>query len=188
MEFTVYADFTSAECYGLSEQLAAFGVDAGVHWRGVQVDPALPVPMRLLDRRALDRLDDEIAEVRSRVDGIVIRLPRGRPNTRRAIVAVASVMRQQPARAARFREALYRAYWRDGVDLSVAAELQRVADAAQVPRFVALDHPDAEELLEQWELDWATERLGGVPRVIRSDGRILWGLKPMAEARAFFRA
>jgi len=62
----------------------------------------------------------------------------------------------------------------------------RSADAAAVPRFVELDHPDAEEMVEDWDLDWATERLGGVPRVIRSDGRILWGLKPTLEVSAFF--
>lgn len=188
VEYTVYSDLTTAECYGLNEQLAALGVGASVQWRGVQVDPAIPAPMRSLDRRALDRLEDEMAEVRRRVDGLVLHLPRGKPNTLRAIVAVASVMRQQPARAALFRDALFRAYWRDGTDLSVPAELQRIADLAAVPRFVELDHPDAAEMAEAWELDWATERLGGVPRVIRGDGKILWGLKPMHEATAFFRA
>ncbi len=188
MDYTVYSDFTSVECYGLNEQLVALGVSGAVQWRGVQVDPALAVPMRSLDRRALDRIEDEIAEVRRRVDDIVIHLPRGKPKTLKAIVAVASVMRQQPARAALFRDELYRAYWRDGTDLSVAAQLQAVADRAGVPRFVALNHPDAEESVENWDLDWATERLGGVPRVIRSDGKILWGLKPMHEATAFFRA
>jgi predicted DsbA family dithiol-disulfide isomerase len=187
VQFTVYSDFTCAECYGLNEQLAALGVSASVHWRGVQIEPGLPVPMRSLERRALDRIDDEIAEVLRRVDGVVMHLPRGKPRTQRAIVAVASVMRQQPARAAAYRDALYRAYWRDGADISVMAELQRVADAAEVPRFIDLDNPDAAAAVEEWDLDWATERLGGVPRVIRSDGRILWGLKPMHEATEFFR-
>ena len=187
MDYTVYSDFTCAECYGLNEQLVALGVSGAVHWRGVQIEPLLPVPARALDRRALDRIEDEITEVRRRMDGLVMHLPRGKPNTLTAIVAVASVMRQQPARAAVFRDALYRAYWRDGTDLSVMAELQRVADAAGVPRFVQLDHPDADDLVEDWDLDWATERLGGVPRVIRGDGKILWGLKPTHEATAFFR-
>lgn len=186
MEFTVYSDFTCVECFGLNEQLAELGVSASVHWRGVQIDPAVAVPMRPLDRRALDRIEDEIAEMHRRIDGMLVHLPRGKPNTQKAIVAVASVMRQQPARAAVFRDALYRAYWRDGTDLSSMAELQRIADATAIPRFVELDHPDAEEMAEGWDLDWATERLGGVPRVIRSDGRILWGLKPTLEASAFF--
>ncbi len=187
MEYTVYSDFTCAECYGLNEQLVALGASGAVHWRGVQIEPSLAIPMRSLDRRALDRLEDEIAEMRRRVDDVRIHLPRGKPNTYKAIVAVASVMRQQPARAAVFRDALYRAYWRDGVDLSAMAELQRIADDSAVPRFIQLDHPDAEEMVENWDLDWATERLGGVPRVIRGDGKILWGLKPMHEVTAFFR-
>jgi predicted DsbA family dithiol-disulfide isomerase len=187
VEYTIYSDFTCAECYGLNEQLATLGVSEHVHWRGVQIDPSLTAPMRPFDRRALDRIEDEIAEVRRRVDGLVMRLPRAKPNTRGAIVAVASVMRQQPARAAVYRDALYRAYWCDGADLSAMAELQRVADLAAVPRFVELDHPDAAETADDWDLDWATERLGGVPRVIRSDGRILWGLKPTPEAAEFFR-
>ena len=186
MEYTVYTDFTCVECLGLNEQLSALGLGAAVHWRGVQTDPAAPVPMRALDRRALDRMEDEIAELHRRMDGVLIHLPRAKPNTRQAILAVASVIRQQPARAAAFRDALYRAYWRDGTDLSSMSELQRVADAAAVPRFVELDHPDAEEMVESWDLDWAVERLGGVPRVIRSDGRILWGLKPTHEVAAFF--
>ncbi|MGH7656132.1 MAG: DsbA family oxidoreductase [Gemmatimonadaceae bacterium] len=186
MEFTVYSDFTCVECHGLNEQLVQLGVSAVVRWRGVQIDPAAQSPMRALERRLLDRIEDEIVEVRRRIDGVLIHLPRGKPNTLKAIVAVASVMRQQPARAALFRDALYRAYWHDGTDLSSPAELQRVADSVAVPRFVELDHPDAEATVEDWDLEWATERLGGVPRVIRSDGRILWGLKPTHEASTFF--
>jgi predicted DsbA family dithiol-disulfide isomerase len=188
VEFTVYSDFTCAECYGLNEQLVELGVSGAVRWRGVQIEPSLTAPMRPLDRRALDRIEDEIAEVRRRMEGVVMHLPSGKPNTLKAIVAVASVMRQQPARAAVFRDALYRAYWRDGTDLSLPSELQRVADLAAVLRFVELSHPEAEETVENWDLDWATERLGGVPRVIRGDGRILWGLKPLREATVFFRA
>ena len=187
VEFTVYSDFTCAECYGLNEQLVALGMSCVVNWRGVQVEPALATPMRSIERRALDRIEDEISEVLRRVGDTVMHLPRGRPNTRKAIVAVASVMRQQPARAALFRDALFRGYWRDGTDLSVMGEIQALADRAGVPRFVQLDDPDADEMVENWDLDWATERLGGVPRVIRGDGKILWGLKPMHEATAFFR-
>ena len=115
-------------------------------------------------------------------------LPGGKPNTARAIVALASVIQQHPATAPAFRDALYRAYWHEGADLSVMAELQRVADFAAVPRSVDLDHPEASDTVENWELDWALERLGGVPRVIRGDGQILWGLRAMDEAAAFFRA
>jgi predicted DsbA family dithiol-disulfide isomerase len=186
MDYTLFSDFTCAECYALNEYLASFGVGSALRWKGVQHDPALPATMKLLDRRALEQLEDEIDEVKRRAPGLAITVPRGKPNTARSIAAVASVMRLQPARAAAFRNGLFRAYWRDGIDLSIPAELQGIADAAGVPRFVELDHPDASETADEWEVDWATERLGGVPRVIRGDGKILWGLKPAAELAAFF--
>lgn len=186
MDHILYADFTSAECYALNEQIGALGVAASVKWRGVQHAPGLPEPMRPLDRRGQDQVSDQI-EVLRRIDpSLVISLPAGKPNSTKAIVAVASVMLKAAARANGFRDAIYRAYWRDGVDISVMGELQRIADATGVPRFVELDHPDGEEMAEEWDLDWATERLGGVPRVIRADGKILWGFRPFADAKAFF--
>lgn len=185
--YTLYSDFTSAECYALSEQLVALGRSGAVTWKGVQQSPGLPMPMRALDRRAINVLDDELTDLGRRVPGLIITLPKGKPNTSRAIIAVISVMRQHPVRAAAFRDALYRAYWRDGIDLSDMAQLQHVADQCAVPRFVELDHPDAEDVANDWDLDWATERLGGVPRVIRKDGKILWGVKSVAEVESFFR-
>jgi 2-hydroxychromene-2-carboxylate isomerase len=186
MDFTVYSDFTTPECYALNEQFVALGMSGTVKWRGVQHDPGLPVPMREPGRRAVRQLEDEIEETRRRAPGIEIKLPLGKPNTSRAIVAVASVARTHPGRAAELCTALFRAYWRDGVDLSVTAELQRIAEAAKVPGFVELDHPDAVALAESWEVDWSVARLGGVPRVIRGDGKILWGFRSRDETAAFF--
>ena len=186
MDYTVYSDLTTAESFALNEQLDALGVGGVVRWRGVQHEPGLPVPMQARDRRTAERVEDEIAALKRRDPGIDIAQPPGMPNTSRAIIAVASVLRAHPSRAAEFRNALFRAYWRDRVDLSVAAELQRIADAVSVPPFVELDHPDAVTLAESWEVEWSVERLGGVPRVIRGDGRILWGFRPRDEAAAFF--
>lgn len=186
MEYTLYADFTTAECYALNEQLAALGVGDAVRWRGVQHATGLPVPMRPFDRRGQDQMLDEVERIARQDANLRIAVPPGRPNTAKAIIAVASVMLKASSRAAGFRDAIYRAYWRDGVDISVMGELQGIADRSGVPRFVELDHPDGETLAEEWDLDWATERLGGVPRVIRGDGRILWGFRPHDDAAAFF--
>src|ERR1017187_2125982 len=85
VDYTVYSDFTCAECYGLNEQLVALGVSGAVLWRGVQIEPLLPVRARPLDRRVRGRIEDEITEVRRRVDGVVMPLPRAKPNTLKAI-------------------------------------------------------------------------------------------------------
>ena len=188
MDFTLFTDITCAECYALNEYLATFGVGPALQWKGVQHQPALPPIMKRQDRREAEQMEHEIEEVKRHVPDLAISLPVGKPNSSRAIAAVASVMRSHPSRATAFRNGVYRAYWRQGTDISLAAELQRIADAVGVPRFVELDHPDAVELADEWDVDWATERLGGVPRVIRGDGKILWGLKPAAELAAFFLA
>ncbi|MBI3568959.1 MAG: DsbA family protein [Gemmatimonadetes bacterium] len=186
MPFTLYSDFTTAECYALNEQIASLGVGASVRWKGVQHAPGMPEPMRTFDRRGQDQMADEVEMIRRIDPALAIHVPAARPNSSKAIVAAAAVMLKAAARAPGFRDAIYRAYWRDGVDISSMAELHRLADQAGVPRFVDLSHPDGVELAEEWDLDWSTERLGGVPRVIRGDGKILWGFRPHADAAQFF--
>ena len=188
MNYTLFSDFTCVECYALNEFLVARGTAAYARWKWVQGQPSLPPLMTLFDYRARAKLEAEIEEVRRRAPALEIAVPQGNPNTSRAIVAAAAVMRFHAVAAAAFRTAVFRAYWLDGTDLSLPAALQRLADAAHVPRVVDLDHPEAEEMAEAWELDWSVERLGGVPRVIRSDGKILWGLKPEPELIAYFQS
>jgi hypothetical protein len=53
---------------------------------------------------------------------------------------------------------------------------------------VDLDGPAGHRLADEWEMDWVTRRLGGVPRLVRPDGRVLWGLVPLDEITAFFQA
>ena len=188
LSFMLFSDFTNIECYALNEFLSGSPANARVAWKGVQIFPSLPAVQRDLTRRESEQLEDEIVEIRRRVPTLDVTLPRARPSTTRAILAVASVVRLHSAKAIAFRDAVYRAYWRDGADLSSAATLQRIADQAGVPRFVDLSHPAAEDEVEEWEVDFSTERLGGVPRAIRSDGTILWGHRPVEELEAYFGA
>ena len=109
----------------------------------------------------------------------------GKPKTKRALVAVTAVARMHPVRAGEFRAALFRAYWRDGEDLSARGVVQYIADETGVPRWVDLEDTAAAGTLTKWELDWRTERLGGVPRAIRPDGQILWSVKDAQSAREF---
>ena len=89
------------------------------------------------------------------------------------------------ARANAFRTRLFREYWNGRADLSDRALIQRIADEAGVPRWVDLEAVDAGADLDTWELDWRAERLGGVPRVIRADGQILWNVKDDTSTREF---
>jgi 2-hydroxychromene-2-carboxylate isomerase len=185
---TIYYDFTSAESFAIHEIARGHERAGEIEWCGVQVDETLPVPMMVLDRRARERLDMDLSDARKAWPSGHLELPRGMPNTRLALQAVASIERMHRTRAEEFRSALFRAFWHQGEDLSDIAVVRRAAAAAGVPPWAELGNQAAQGQQVSWELAWKTERFGGVPRVIRPDGQILWKVRSEAEARAFLSA
>jgi 2-hydroxychromene-2-carboxylate isomerase len=185
---TIYYDFTSPEAFAVHEiARGAPGADA-IEWRGVQVDASLPVPMTLFDRRARERLEMDINDVKKVWRGGRLEVPRGMPNTKLALQSVASVERMHRARAEAFRVQLFQSYWWRGADISDIAVVRRAAIDAGVPPWAELEHQGAQAEQVSWELAWKTERLGGVPRVIREDGQILWRIRSDDEVRTFLKA
>lgn len=185
MSAIIYYDFTSAESFALSEIVLARGGAPTIEWRGVQADPTLPPLMAALSRRSTERLEVEVADALRANPDMQIALPKGKPNTRRALQAVASVERMHALRANDFRSILFHEYWWFGHDLSDAAVIRDAAAQAGVPPWVDLEHLSAQSAQVSWELEWKAERLGGVPRVIRSDGQILWGVTNEADTQSF---
>ena len=186
MPTIIYYDFTSAESFVLHELTQSVPGAAVIEWRGVQLHPELATPMPMLDRWAVGRLEIEVGDAIKLAPGIGLTVPPARPNTRLAHVAVRAVERMHGARAAKFRDLLFKAFWWNGADLSNAQVLRQIADTAGVPRWVEIDHAEAQHDVSRWELDWQTAELGGVPRAIGPDGKILWGVKSVNAARAFF--
>jgi 2-hydroxychromene-2-carboxylate isomerase len=184
----IYYDFTSAESFAIHEIARAHLRPGAIDWRGVQVDETLPVPMMVLDRRARERLEMGISDAKKAWPAGKLETPRGMPNTKLALQSVASVERMHKTRADDFRAALFHAFWHRGEDLSDIAIVRRAADVAGVPPWAELGNQAAQGMQVSWELAWKTERLGGVPRVIRPDGQILWKVKSETEAREFLSA
>jgi predicted DsbA family dithiol-disulfide isomerase len=183
---TLYADLNCPYSHALSTRLEALGFIDQCAWRGVQHDPSLPVPPRLGDRRVMRALEDDVETVHRDAPEVAMGAPPTKPNTRRAIAAVAAVYRQHALRATAFRRALGAALWVRGEDISDGAVINSVAAWAGVPGWVDLDGPAGHRLADEWEMDWATFRLGGVPRLVRSDGRVLWGLSTAEHIEEFF--
>lgn len=188
MSFTaiLYADLNCPFSYALTVRLAALDLEARVEWRGVQHDPSLPTPPRLGDRRMLRAMEDDVDTVRLQAPEVEIVPPPMKPNTRRAIASVAAVHRQHPPRAAAFRQALGEALWVRGDDISSGAVINAMAASVQVPGWVDLDGPAGGRVADEWDMDWVTRRLGGVPRLVRPDGRVLWGLASVDSITEFF--
>ncbi len=181
----IYYDFTSVESFVVNEIAQGLPTADALAWRGVQVAPTLPVPAMILERRARERLEIEILDAVRVLPQLKAKLPTRLPNTRAALQAVASVERMHRMRADAFRTALFRAYWERDVDISDRIAIIEIASDSGVPPWVECDHQAAQAAQVSWELDWQAARLGGVPRVIRSDGQILWTVKDAAAVQAF---
>ena len=178
-----YFDLTSAAAYALHAAAARTGT--AIEWRGVEGDPSRPVPMVPFDARSRARFEAAIPDAVRADATLGIALPRGAPNTRRALVALAAVARVHPGRAAALRGAFFEAYWREGADLSDIHVVGELAAQAAVPAWLDLASDEASATLAAWEVEWRTANLGGVPRVIRDDGRILWDVRAVDDAVRF---
>lgn len=183
---TLFADLNCPYSHALTVRLLALGLLERCEWRGVQHDPSLPLPPRQGDRRVMRALEDDVEAVRMRAPEVEMMAPPFKPNTRRAIAAVAAVHRQHGPRASEFQRALAAALWVRGEDISDGAVINSAAAWAGVPGWVDLDGPAGHRLADEWDMDWVSRRLGGVPRLVRPDGHVLWGLSSAAEIADFF--
>jgi len=179
----VFSDPNCPFCYAIEERLHALGLDDRVQWCGVQHAPHLPVPMAPADRVLADELPDEVRAIRARAPEVRIAVPPGKPNTALAIHYGAAALRTDPAAGRRFVRLIYQPFWTDGRDLSDPAVLAALADDAGLGGL----RPDAVALAisDGWQQTWQHTGLGGVPLIIRADGKILYGLVDRDELSDF---
>jgi predicted DsbA family dithiol-disulfide isomerase len=183
MTAILYTDLNCPFCYATEERIAALGLEHAVEWRGVEHEPDLPVPMDTRDEEIAAELADEVTSVSGRAPEVPIALPPGKPNTARALLAAASSTRAATDGGRGFRLDVYRAYWRDGADISdpaVLGEIARRHDGASAD----VDPADRRRVAE-WQLGWERAPLRGVPLLVRADGQTLYGLKDSAEIADF---
>ncbi|MFZ5588844.1 MAG: DsbA family oxidoreductase [Pseudomonadota bacterium] len=184
MDVLVYSDFNCPFCYVLNERLIAAGVAQRAQWRGVQHAPQLPMPLAAAGPRLRAELQHEVSAVRHLAPEVEIALPSGKPNTGPAIAAVAAVLRVDAHAAHVFKDSLYRAFWREGADLSDPAVLRALARAAGLPE--QWDGAEVAATAARWQNEWIRSGFRGVPAMLRGDGQRLEGLVPLQKLQTFF--
>ncbi len=183
----LYSDFNCPFCYAMHERLHSLGVMDRISWQGVQHAPHLPVPMASWAGHLAAELKQEVQMVRRLAPEVEISVPRGKPNTGRAIAASARALHIDQLRATDFVRSLYRLFWVEGRDLSDDGVLQREAERhGFLPEQVAgANAITVDAVLRAWEEQWAEAEHQGVPLLQRSDGTLLVGLMPMAVLQRF---
>lgn len=175
-----YTDPNCPFCFAMEERIAAGGFADRVEWRGVQHAPHLPVPMAPAD----PELAGEARSLAALAPDVPVAGPGGKPNTAAAIEHAAAALRTDPARGRAFVRSLYAAFWRDGRDLSDPRVLAVLADDAGLPGLAV--GADDRQAARRWQYAWSALGLGGVPCVVRDDGRMLYGLADPETIAAFF--
>jgi predicted DsbA family dithiol-disulfide isomerase len=186
MAVRLFTDLNCPFCYATEERLLALGLDAEIEWRGVEHEPDLPVPMAVDDAELAAELREEVESVRSRAPEVPIAVPAGKPSTAAGLLATAAALRADPDRGAAFRHDVYRAYWRDGRDVSDPAVLDELARAHGLGSVAG--GPQDALTVTTWRLEWERSPLRGVPLLVRDDGETVYGLKDVETLEQFLRA
>ncbi len=185
----VYSDFNCPFCYALNEALLRLNLAVPLAWRGVQHAPGLLVPMIPWKGALAGDLEREVEAVRLRAPDLPIKLPPGKPNTARAIRAAALALQRDRQRGPLFKDLLYRAFWRRGVDLSDPETLDRLAAEAGLTglSFAHPDHHDIAATTSDWQSEWEQSGCHAVPALVRPDGARLIGFHGHAQTARFLR-
>jgi predicted DsbA family dithiol-disulfide isomerase len=184
-DIILYSDFNCPFCYALGERLLVVKTERKIEWRGVQHAPYLTTPMADANAALAAELKNEVSAIQHLAPEVPITLPRGKPNTGPAIRAVAAALKVDKDRAHTFKDSLYREFWRRGIDISDASVLQALAKNIGLPDVLDIASVTP---ATGWQHAWETSGLGGVPAMVRSDGKMLVGLASIEEITSFLNS
>jgi predicted DsbA family dithiol-disulfide isomerase len=187
-KLVVYGDLNCPFCFALDQRLAARGIERNVEWQLVEHAPELPTRQEDATVAELEELACELEALADRAPDVVIHAPPFRPNSRRAIVAVAEARRIDPERAETLRRSLFRALWIEGRDFSSEEIVAELASASGLPR-PGTSHPaDAAEDAQRWTQTWRATNWNRIPCMITDAETKLLGLAPVQRLELFLRS
>jgi 2-hydroxychromene-2-carboxylate isomerase len=175
----VYFDYRSPFAYLAAEVLPGFADRRGLRlrWRPIDImqlsNYADGLPYSPVKRRYIT-----IDAVRSaELHGVAIRVPKPHPVDSATALRIALIAGESEAFPA-LHQALFRAAWRDQLDLSSGEVLARCIDQAGGPAqewLARADEPEAAEGLGTRSRDAEAEGVFGVPTLCLR-GELFWGL------------
>lgn len=178
----LYSDFNCPFCYAMHERLHEMSLLNRCEWRGVQHASHLSKPMARWSGTLGAELTQEVTLVQRLAPGLMIAVPPGKPNTRRAIELAASLLRQDVGRGMEFVRQAYRAFWCEGRDMSDLLVLKQLAGEPAVDG----EAEESRRIAQEWETAWHATGQAGVPLIVSPSGDLLVGCAPAEDIRRFF--
>jgi len=142
--------------------------------------------MRPWEGAAKAELQHEVTVVKRLAPDLAIALPKGKPNTVRAIDRAARLLSQDVSSGMEFVRLLYAAFWRDGLDISDEAVLDQLAAGYADKRIPGRPGEPPKLITREWEERWHETGQAGVPILVSSDDRVLVGCVPPGQIERFF--
>jgi predicted DsbA family dithiol-disulfide isomerase len=182
-KMVVYGDVNCPFCYALEERLLARKVEPHVEWRLVEHAPELPFAPLEAKVGELAELVRELEDLSERAPEVVVGPPRFRPNSGLAIRAVAEALAIDARRAATLRLLLFRALWREGLNIADPCVVAELVEHAGLP--VLRGTAEATATALRWTLEWREARFERIPVMISDMGTKLLGLVPSRRLELF---
>ncbi len=182
LKITVYADLNCPYCYALNERLDQIGKSQSVVWRPIEHAPDLfRHSFSDIDKQELIH---EVSDVMSRAPDILLQLPDFRPNSRLASQLLATIIKSHPDKNVDFRNAVYRALWQQGQDISDIHVLNQLLQSIDLPGLESSNTADND--LITWHTEWELGQFArNIPSMESSNGFKLLGFPPINQLEDF---
>ena len=181
-QIIVYSDLNCPFCFTLSEWLEDLGAADQVLWHGIEHEAGLSEAIRRTEGYQHE-LREEVEQVSRRDPELGLNLPPYRPNSALGLAALVSLESLPLTQQARARARLYRALWREGLDISAPEIL--TDNLAEFGVKNVSDMDTARERVSERTQIWRAAQYSRIPVMVAPTGQVHVGLGTKKQVRIF---
>lgn len=177
-----YGDFNCPFCFVQNERLIASGGGHLIEWRGVVHMSWLSQPMQ--EDPKDETLLAELETLKTRAPDVPLPQHDSRPNTMLATLAVAETRARDRREGRHLKDAIYRAFWRDGRDISNPKVLRDLCSELRIPG--VSKSQGYVDVQQRWQSEWENGPYNRrLPTLHSRDGSLSLGLATSEQLSEF---
>lgn len=177
----VISDFNCPYCFTLNEWIESLGKGEQVRWIGIEHRPELPLVGQNNNTDTVT-LRSEVADVLVRAPEVGVQQPPTWLNSNAAVLLQNAVEDEYPNLAPQLRRKIFRAYWREGIQISRPEVLAEFCLELGIP-MVETEEDYLNELTEWWAVE-----LDRIPCMLAPTGLAHLGLQDFSAVKSFLNS